>query len=33
MVQSIEWKTLLSDPDVKRKIVMVAVDEAHCISE
>ena len=31
--QSAEWHTLVSDPVVKRKISMVAVDEAHCISE
>jgi hypothetical protein len=28
-----EWQTLLSDISLKRKIAMVAVDKAHCISE
>ena len=32
-VQSAEWKALISDPIIKKKVAMVAVDEAHCISE
>ena len=32
-ILSTEWRDLLSDSTVKRRIVMVAVDEAHCISE
>lgn len=31
--RSAEWNTLVSDSDVKRRIAIVAVDEAHCISE
>lgn len=27
------WKELFSDPILKEKIALVAVDEAHCISE
>ena len=32
-VQSPEWKALMCDPVTKKRVVMVAVDEAHCIAE
>lgn len=28
-----EWRKMFSDPKVNGKIAVVAVDEAHCISE
>ena len=28
-----EWKNMFSDPKLKGKVALVAVDEAHCISE
>ena len=31
--QLAEWKVLFSDPILRAKIAVVAVDEAHCISE
>ena len=31
--QLAEWKDLFSDSKVKGRIALVAVDEAHCISE
>lgn len=31
--QLAEWKDLFADPKVKGKVALVAVDEAHCISE
>lgn len=31
--QLAEWRNLFTDPKVKGKIALVAVDEAHCISE
>ena len=28
-----EWKSMFTDPKMKGKIALVAIDEAHCISE
>ncbi len=30
---SCHWRVLFSSPTFKKKLVMVAVDEAHCIPE
>ena len=32
-IVSSEWKKLLSEPCLQKRVCVVAIDEAHCIAE